>query len=83
MKWLIWIFLIQLTQVSLLSIFVVIIYLLLSIAVQDLYLLAVTEKGFGKRIAIDDFRTKRRRGAGVTAIKFKVSNKYFNQQLMI
>lgn len=35
------------------------------------HFLAITEKGFGKRITADEFRLKRRRGAGVTAIKFK------------
>lgn len=38
---------------------------------SPLYFLAVTDKGFGKRIPIDEFRIKKRRGAGVTAIKFK------------
>lgn len=35
------------------------------------YVLAVTEKGYGKRIPIDEFRTQRRGGKGVIAIKFK------------
>lgn len=35
------------------------------------YVLAVTEKGYGKRISIDEFRTQRRGGKGVIAIKFK------------
>ncbi len=35
------------------------------------FLFAVTAKGFGKRIEIDDFRTQKRNGKGMTAIKFK------------
>lgn len=35
------------------------------------YVLAVTEKGYGKRIPIEEFRTQRRGGKGVIAIKFK------------
>jgi len=35
------------------------------------YVLAVTEKGYGKRIPIDEFRTQRRGGKGVIALKFK------------
>jgi DNA gyrase subunit A len=35
------------------------------------YVLAVTEKGYGKRILIDEFKTQKRGGKGVTIIKFK------------
>jgi len=35
------------------------------------YLLAVTKKGYGKRIEVDEFRISRRGGMGVIAIKFK------------
>jgi DNA gyrase subunit A len=35
------------------------------------FIFAVTEKGYGKRIPIDDFRKARRGGRGVYAIKFK------------
>lgn len=35
------------------------------------YVLAVTEKGYGKRISIDEFRTQKRGGKGVILIKFK------------
>lgn len=38
---------------------------------NKVYALLVTEKGFGKRIDIEDFHVKGRRGKGVTAIKFK------------
>ena len=38
---------------------------------ESSYVLAVTEKGYGKRISIDEFRTQRRGGKGVIAIKFK------------
>ena len=37
----------------------------------DVFVLAVTKKGYGKRIQIDEFRTQRRGGKGVIAIKFK------------
>lgn len=35
------------------------------------FIFAVTEKGYGKRIPIDDFRKAKRGGRGVYAIKFK------------
>ena len=35
------------------------------------YILTVTEGGYGKRIPLDEFRTQRRGGKGVIAIKFK------------
>lgn len=38
---------------------------------SNLQLLAVTEKGYGKRILIDEFSLQRRRGKGSTAIRFK------------
>lgn len=40
-------------------------------SLESSYFLAVTERGFGKRISVEEFRVKKRRGAGVTAIKFK------------
>lgn len=45
--------------------------LLSASATEPSYVLAVTEKGYGKRIPIDEFRTQRRGGKGVIAIKFK------------
>lgn len=38
---------------------------------DDEYVLAVTSRGFGKRVLISEFRTQRRGGKGVTCIKFK------------
>ena len=38
---------------------------------EHTHFLAVTDRGFGKRIEISDFQMKRRKGAGVIAIKFK------------
>lgn len=38
---------------------------------QGDYVLAVTSRGFGKRVSISEFRTQRRGGKGVTCIKFK------------
>lgn len=35
------------------------------------FVLALTEKGYGKRIEIDEFKIQKRGGRGVTAIKFK------------
>lgn len=35
------------------------------------YVLAVTEKGYGKRISIEEFRVQKRGGRGVIIIKFK------------
>ena len=35
------------------------------------YVVAVTERGFGKRIPIEEFVVQRRGGKGVIAIKFK------------
>ena len=35
------------------------------------YVVAVTERGYGKRIPIDEFSAQRRGGKGVIAIKFK------------
>eukprot|EP01035_Chromulina_nebulosa_P026731 gene26731-35038_t len=35
------------------------------------FVLVVTEKGYGKRIAIDEFKTQRRAGKGVIITKFK------------
>lgn len=35
------------------------------------YVVAVTDKGYGKRIPIDEFVVQRRGGKGVIAIKFK------------
>jgi DNA gyrase subunit A len=42
------------------------------VAVDDeLFVLMVTEKGYGKRILMDEFKVQRKGGKGVTAIKFK------------
>jgi DNA gyrase subunit A len=38
------------------------------------YVLAVSARGFGKRIATKDFRTTARGGVGVIALKFKKSS---------
>lgn len=35
------------------------------------YMLAVTERGYGKRISLSEFKTQRRGGMGVIAMKFK------------
>ena len=37
------------------------------------FVLAVTERGYGKRIAVDEFRTTKRGGKGVIIMKFKKS----------
>ena len=36
------------------------------------YLLAVTEKGYGKRIEVEDFPVQRRARKGVIAIKYDI-----------
>ena len=38
---------------------------------DELYVLMVTEKGYGKRIVMDEFKVQKKGGKGVTAIKFK------------
>ena len=38
---------------------------------KESYILTVTEGGYGKRISLDEFRTQKRGGKGVIAIKFK------------
>ena len=39
--------------------------------VEESYVLMVTEKGYGKRIELEEFKVQRKGGKGVTAIKFK------------
>lgn len=38
---------------------------------DKLFVLMVTEKGYGKRIVMDEFKVQKKGGKGVTAIKFK------------
>ena len=38
---------------------------------DELFVLMVTEKGYGKRILMDEFKVQKKGGKGVTAIKFK------------
>jgi DNA gyrase subunit A len=38
---------------------------------ENSFVLTVTEKGYGKRTTIDEFKTQKRGGKGITAIKFK------------
>ena len=38
---------------------------------DELFVLMVTEKGYGKRIVMDEFKVQKKGGKGVTAIKFK------------
>ena len=48
---------------------------LTSANVDEQFLLAVTKRGYGKRIPVEDFRTTNRGIKGVRAIKFKKHNK--------
>jgi DNA gyrase subunit A len=42
-----------------------------STGADDLFVLVVTEKGYGKRITMDEFKIQKKGGKGVTALKFK------------
>jgi len=41
------------------------------LAADEAFVLVITERGYGKRISIDEFRTQKRGGKGVIIIKYK------------
>jgi DNA gyrase subunit A len=41
------------------------------VGIEEAYVLVITQRGYGKRISIDEFRTQKRGGKGVIIIKFK------------